>query len=140
MTQNWGIKYKRPELRLDLKPGTRKSISSDSHLPPYPEDTTQGKLICFVDATYGNDSTKSWSTTFTYYGGALVYRSKDQSIVALSSTKAELIAAVTAAKTARFLRSVLRELTFAQEGPTPIYEDNKSALDIVNFNKPSERS
>ena len=58
------------------------------------------------------------------------------SIVAPSSTEAELIAAVTAAKIARFLRSVLRELGFPQDGPTPIYEDNKSAIDIVNSNKP----
>ena len=36
---------------------------------------------------------------FTYTGGAIVYRSKAQSIVALSSTEAELIEAVTAANT-----------------------------------------
>ena len=109
----------------------------------HPEDTTQGKLVCFVDAAYGNDPTKRQSTTgyaFTYSGGAIVYRSKAQSIVALSSTEAELIAAVTAAKTAWFLRSVLWELGFPQDGPTPIYEDNKSAIDIVNSNKPTERS
>ena len=50
------------------------------------------------------------------------------------------IAAVAAAKTARFIRSVLNELGFPQVEPTPIYEDNKSAIDIVNSNKPTERS
>ena len=77
---------------------------------------------------------------FTYSGGVIVYRSKAQSIVALSSTEAELIATVTAAKTDRFLRSVLRELGFPQDNPTPIYKENISAIDIVNSNKPTERS
>ena len=52
-TWHWGIKYKQPKPRLDLKPETIESIPHDSDLPPYPEDTTQGKLICFVDAAYG---------------------------------------------------------------------------------------
>ena len=119
-------------------------FEKDPKLPDYPEDITQSKLICFVDAAYWNDPRKRRSTTgydaFTYSGGAIVYRSKAQSIVALSSTEAELIAAVTAAKTARYLRSILRELGFEQSDPTPIYEDNMSAIDIVNSNKPTERS
>ena len=143
-TKHWGIKYKRSNLRMNLKPCTDPEIfEKDPKLPDYPEDITQSKLICFVDAAYGNDPKKRRSTTgyaFTYSGGAIVYRSKAQSIVALSSTEAELIAAVTAAKTARYLRSILRELGFEQSDPTPIYEDNMSAIDIVNSNKPTERS
>ena len=60
------------------------------------------KLVGYVDAAYENDPKKRRSTTgyaFTYSGLAIVYRSKAQSIVALSSTEAELIAAVTAVKT-----------------------------------------
>ena len=41
-----------------------------------------------------------------------VYQSKAQSIVALSSTEAELVAAVTTAKTARYNRSVMSELGY----------------------------
>ena len=77
---------------------------------------------------------------FTYAGGAIVYRSKAQSITAQSSTEAEFIAAVTAAKTAKYLRSVLIELGFPQNEPTPIYEDNASAIEIINAQKPTERS
>ena len=112
-------------------------------MPEYPEDTTQGKLICFVDAAYGNDPKKRRSTTgyaLTYAGGAIVYRSKSQSITAQSSTEAEFIAAVTAAKTVRYIRSVLKELGLPQNRPTPIYEDNASAIDIINAKKPTERS
>ena len=100
-------------------------------------------MICYVDAAYGNDPKRRRSTTgyaLTYSGGAIVYRSKAQSITAQSSTEAEVIAAVTAAKTVRYIRSVLDELGFPQTKPTPIYEDNASAIDIVNSQKPTERT
>ena len=143
-TKHWGIRYKRAVPRDDLPSCNDPEIfERDPKLPEYPEDIAQNKLIGFVDAAYGNDPKKRRSTTgyaFTYSGGAIVYRSKAQSIVALSSTEAELIAAVTAAKTVRYLRSILSELGFEQTEPTPIYEDNRSAIDIVNSNKPTERS
>ena len=103
----------------------------------------QPKLLCFVDAAYGNNPDKRRSTTgyaFTFCGGTIVYKSKAQSITALSSTEAEFIAAVTAAKTARYIRSILADLGFPQDGPTPIYDDNQSTIEIVNASKPTERS
>ena len=57
---------------------------------------------------------------FTYSGGAMVYRSKTQSLTALGSTKTEFIAAITTAKTAKYMRSVLSKLGFLQTEPTPI--------------------
>ena len=70
----------------------------------------------------------------------MVYRSKTQTLTALSSTEAKFIAAVTAAKTAKYIRSVLIELGFKQNEPTPIYEDNKPTIDIVASQKPTERT
>ena len=58
----------------------------------------------------------------------------------MSSTEAELIAAVTAAKTVKYIRAVLDELGIKQDESMPIYEDNKSAIDIINANKPTGRS
>ena len=34
----------------------------------------------------------------------------------------------------------MHELGFTQHSPTPIYEDNKSAINIVNAKVPTERS
>ena len=76
----------------------------------------------------------------THCGGAIVYQSKAQSITALSSTEAKLIAAVTAAKKIKYIQSVLDELGIPESGPTPIYEDNKPAIKIINANKPTGRS
>jgi len=142
-TRDWGIRYKRSTPRGELPISTSEEVPYDPNLPEYPEEIGKGKLICFVDAAYANDLKKRRSTTgyaFTYSGGAIVYRSKAQSITALSSTEAELIAAVTAAKTAKFLRSILHELGFTQHEPTPIYEDNQPTIDIVNSQKPTERT
>ena len=143
-TRTWGIIFSRSSPAMDLPESeVENTMNTTDDLPNYPEDISQGKLICFVDAAYGNDPKRRRSTTgyaFTYSGGAIVYRSKAQSITAQSSTEAEFIAAVTAAKTARYLRSVLTELGFSQEEPTHIYEDNASTIEIVNAQKPTERS
>ena len=99
--------------------------------------------MAFVDAAYANDQRKRRSTTgfvFTYCGGAIVYRSKTQSITAISSTEAEFLAAVSCAKIVLYLRSILYELGFACKEPTPIYKDNASIIDIVNSSVPTERT
>ena len=145
-TKDWGIHYARPQHNTDheLLTSDPVPVKRDTEaVPDYPEDIRQGKLIGFVDAAYANDLAKRRSTTgyvFTYSGGAVVYRSKTQSLTALSSTEAEFIAAVTAAKTAKYIRSVLDELGFKQSDPTPIYEDNKPTIDIIASQKPTERT
>ncbi|KAG7367587.1 hypothetical protein IV203_030258 [Nitzschia inconspicua] len=63
-----------------------------------------------------------------------------QTVTATSSTEPEFIAAVSAAKTAKYLRAVLHELSFTQLSPTPIPIDNVSAIQIINARKPTERS
>ena len=68
----------------------------------------------------------------------MVYQSKTQLLTALSSSTAEFIVAVTAAKTAKYVRSILSKLKFPQTEPTPIYEDNKLTIDIVASQKPTE--
>ena len=60
--------------------------------------------MCFVDTAYRNEPTKRISTTgfdFKFYGGAVVYRYKTQSINALSYTEKEIIFDVTDANTSR---------------------------------------
>ncbi len=100
-------------------------------------------MVGFVDAAHANDLRNRRSTTgyaFLLSGGAISYRCKTQSITATSSTEAEFLAAVTAAKHAKYLRAIMKELGFPQRGPTLIHEDNKSAINIVNARVPTERS
>ena len=127
-----------------MKPATLKSdVIPDEILPPFPVDINQPKLMAFVDAAYANDQCKRRSTAgfvFTYCGGAIVYRSKTQSFTPISSTEAEFLAAVSCAKIALYLRSILFELGFPCKGPTRIYGDNASTIDIVNSTISTERS
>jgi hypothetical protein len=70
-------------------------------------------------------------------GGAIAYKSKLQTT---SSTEAELYAAVSAAKIAKYLRSVLLELGLPQEEPTILHEDNQAVINIVNNSQPTSRT
>ena len=58
----------------------------------------------------------------------------------MSLTEADLIAAVTAAKNIKYIQSILSEHGVMCDKPTPIYKDNKSAIEIINTNKPTRRS
>ena len=100
-------------------------------------------LTCFVDAAHANDLHNRRSTTgYACFlaGGAIAYKSKTQSLVATSSTEAEFIAAVTAAKTVKYLRMIMADLGFPQTEPTVIFEDNQSAIHMINSGRPTERS
>ena len=78
---------------------------------------------------------------FTYYGGAIVYCSKTQSITAGSSYESEFIAAYSACKVVWYLQHILKQLHFEQTKPTPVYIDNLSALKIINDNTaPTEQT
>jgi len=98
------------------------------------------KFIGFVDAAHVTDLEKWQSVTgwvFCYAGGVIVYKSKLQMVITTSSMEAELVTAVHAAKMARYLHSILKDLEFAQEQPTVLYEDNEAAIAMINQRKPT---
>ena len=126
-----------------LPSGKKYSLTLDDQLPPFPDIPFALQLLGFVDAAHANDLRNRRSTTgyaFLLSGGVVAYRSKTQTVTATSSTEAEFIAAVAAAKSAKYLRSILFDLGYIQETPTPIYVDNISAIQIINARRPTERS
>jgi len=101
------------------------------------------QLITHVDAAHANELRQRCSTTghgCFLAGGVVAYRSRTQSVCAQSSTEAELIAANAAAKVTKYLCFILHELGYTQTEPTPIYEDNDSAIKIVKHSQPTDRS
>lgn len=141
-TISWGIRYRKPTMDPSLPHAPAYNLVHDDDLPPFP-DIPLDELAGFVDAAHANDLRTRRSTTgfgFIYAGAVVAYKSKGQTIVATSSTEAEFIAAVHAAKTARWLRSILLELGLPQTKPTVLYEDNQSTINIVNARHPTERS
>jgi hypothetical protein len=75
-----------------------------------------------------------------YRGGPIAFKTKQQKAMTTSSTEAELIAAVSAAKVIRYLRSVLADMGLPQDAPSVMHEDNQAVLDIINKQIPSERT
>jgi len=105
--------------------------------------TSLHELVGYVDVAYGTDISTRKSVTgvvLCFAGAAVAFKSKLQATVSTSSTEAELIAAVDAAKMVKYLRSILIELGFPPAGPTTLFEDNQAAIEMINHNKPTARS
>jgi len=100
-------------------------------------------LIAFANAAHATDMKMRQSVSayiIIFAGAAIAYKAKMQSTIATSSTEAEFIAAVYAAKVVKHLRSVLNDLQLLPPKPTIIYEDNKATIDMINHSKPTARS
>jgi Reverse transcriptase (RNA-dependent DNA polymerase) len=143
MTKDWGLFFWRPTPMPSLPAGTFVIMTTDLSLPEFPEPQCSSTLAGYVDAAHATDLTTRRSITglaFMLCGGPIAYKSKVQSTVSTSSTEAEFIAAVQAAKIAKYLRSILDELGYAQPGPTVLYEDNQAAILMINASRPTPRS
>ena len=142
-TIDWGIIYRKSSIDPNLPASADIPIAPPDDLPEFPSAESPLQLLGYVDAAHANDLRTRRSTTgyaFLLCGGAVSYRTKTQSITATSSTEAEFLAAVLAAKHAKYLRAIMSELGFAQTGPTPLYIDNISALKMINAKVPTQRS
>ena len=84
----------------------------------------------FSDAAYGNtDDLKSTSGyVFLAEGGAITWRSKKQTTIALSSTEAEYVALSEAGREACWLRNLYEELGYKQMNPMLIKGDNDGSI------------
>ncbi|KAJ0868636.1 putative RNA-directed DNA polymerase [Helianthus annuus] len=88
-------------------------------------------LTGYTDSDWANslEDRKSLSAhVFSVGTAAVAWSSKKPDIVALSTTEAEYVAATSAACQATWMRKVLLELGQDQEGATPIFCDNQSAV------------
>ena len=90
------------------------------------------KLTGYVDADWGrNFNRKSQSGYLFFIQNSLVsWASKRQTVVALSTTEAEYVAAACGAQEAIWLRLLLKSIGFTQEEPTTLYEDNNGCIAI----------
>ena len=85
----------------------------------------------FVDSDWAGcpDSRRSTSGyTLMLNGAAVSWKSKRQSVVALSTAEAEFIAASSMVQEVIYTRRLLEKLGFPQSDPTRIYEDNTTCI------------
>ncbi|KAF2299921.1 hypothetical protein GH714_005965 [Hevea brasiliensis] len=91
-------------------------------------------MVGFTDSDYTGDFDDRKSTSgyvFMFGSGVVSRSSKKQAIIILSTTEAEFVAATTCACQAIWLRKILEELHFKQEGATAIYCDNSSTIKLA---------
>lgn len=90
-----------------------------------------GDSIGFSDSDWAGDINDRKSTSgylFQISGGAVTWKSKKQSCVALSTAEAEYVALASAAQESIWLRKLTAELGSPPKAPTTIFEDNQSAI------------
>jgi hypothetical protein len=108
--------------------------STDDWLTYAPDPSMPEPFVTFSDADHaGNpDNGRSTSGYVVKMGtGAVSWSSKLQSIVALSTTEAEFVAAVSAGQEAIWMRQFLGELGYAPAGPALMLMDNQSAMQVA---------
>jgi hypothetical protein len=89
----------------------------------------------YIDADWARDRTdrKSTSGYFIFVGGNLViWRSKKQNVVALSSAEAEFRGISKGLCELLWLRKLMIELGFKTKEGMQLYCDNKSAIEIAH--------
>ena len=91
----------------------------------------------FVDSDFGGDLDRRRSLSgylFTLCGSAISWKSALQSVVALSTTEAEYIAAAEGVKEATWIRGLVTELGVGQEVLT-VFCDSQSAIHLTKNNR-----
>ena len=91
-------------------------------------------FMTYTDADHGGcpDTGKSTSGYVVLVGtGAISWMSKLQSIVALSTTEAEYVAATSAGQEICWLRSLFSELGYKVSTPSPLKADNQSSISVA---------
>ena len=91
------------------------------------------QLFGYCDSDYAGDLQTRKSTSgfiFLLWGAPVSWASKRQACVALSTTEAEVIAVVEAAKEAIWLRRFIHELGFPKQ-TVPLLCDNQSAISLI---------
>jgi hypothetical protein len=103
----------------------------------YSHPTNRGpsnKLNClwgFVDSDWAGcpDSRKSTSGYVLMLNGAAIsWKSKKQSVVALSSAEAEFVAASSMVQEVIYIQRLLEKLGYPQTAPTSVFEDNRTCI------------
>ncbi|TYK26219.1 putative mitochondrial protein [Cucumis melo var. makuwa] len=107
--------------------------------------SSQSSLVLsgYSDADWAGDPTDRRSTTgyCFYLGDSLIsWRSKKQSVVSRSSTESEYRALADTTAELLWLRWLLADMGVPQQGPTLLYCDNRSAIQIAHNDVFHERT
>ena len=94
-------------------------------------------LVGFVDADGASQEHRQAILGYVFIVDkrAMLWSSKKQELVTLSTTEAKYVAATHTAKEAVWLRRLLREIFSPAEVPTTLYSDSQSAIALAHGGK-----
>ena len=92
-------------------------------------NTTTQLFTGYVDASFANTENRASVTGYVFLaqGGAIVWGSKKQTLIALSTTEAEYAVLARCTRECIWLRKLYAELGYRQKGPTNIMTDSEGA-------------
>ena len=96
--------------------------------------TTNNLFHGYADAAFTNADDHKSTTGYVFLGsgGAITWKSKKQTMIALSSVEAEYVALSEAGHEATWLRNLYGELRFPQINPTIIKGDNDGSIVLTH--------
>ena len=100
------------------------------------------KMHGAVDADWGGDTKHCKRVSgilLCMAGGTIVYKTKFQDTIAMSSTEAEFTAACNARKAILYVQSILDEINIPQDNATLLFINNNGALMMANAQQPTRR-
>ena len=106
-----------------------------------PENATT--LQAMVDSDWAGDTNHRKSISgiiLSIAGGCILYKTKYQDTLALSTTEAEFTAACDAGKAILYVRSILEEINVPQDMATTLFIDNNGALLMGNAQQPTRHT
>ena len=143
-TVNDGIIYWRPQPMNHLPEAPLPKLYTDNHtLDSNTQHNNATTLQAMVDSDWAGDTTHRKSVSgiiLTIAGGCILYKTKYQDTVALSTTEAEFTAACDAGKAILYVRSILDEINAPQDTATTLFIDNNGALLMGNAQQPTRRT
>lgn len=97
------------------------------------EKKSKNPIVGYADADWGRDIDRKSTTGYLFqiYGNTVVWKSRKQSVIALSTTEAELISLCESAVESCWIYKLLVDLGIEIE-TVEIYEDNQSTIRSVN--------
>lgn len=96
---------------------------------------TSSEIVAYSDASWADDPETRRSVgayAVILAGGVVSWRSKQQTLVATSTTESETLAASEAAKEVLCFRQLAKDLGISQPSCTTIFEDNTACIAIAN--------
>jgi hypothetical protein len=139
-----GLIYWRPEPHISLPildlPTPYKSMYTTLNTTEIDSST---QLHGAVDSDWEADTKHHRSVTglvLRLVGGTILYKTKYQDTVALSTTEAKFSAACDVEKVILYVRLILDEIGLPQNEATTLFIDNNGALMMANVQQPTRRT